>query len=155
MDICCILICNKDTMITTTQSFRKIYLSLYLKGLCVRGSRRLNRTATYWPLHSIGHQCCVFLILQGCSTGSPEAQLSAGCCFLYSIISPSLLIPKLNRGSWRPLLLGASFLYHILSPTGLVSKNSIGDPEGPFCWVLVFSTASCLQLIEFPVHSVI
>ena len=40
---------NNDTIITTTQSFRKIYLSLYLKGLCVRGSRRPNRTATYWP----------------------------------------------------------------------------------------------------------
>ena len=32
-----------------TQFFRKIYLSLYLKGLCVRGSWRPNRTATYWP----------------------------------------------------------------------------------------------------------
>ena len=32
-----------------TRTFRKIYLSLYLKGLCVRGSWRPNRTATYWP----------------------------------------------------------------------------------------------------------
>ena len=32
-----------------TQSFRKIYLSLYSKGLCVRRSWRPNRTATYWP----------------------------------------------------------------------------------------------------------
>ena len=32
-----------------TQFFRKIYLSLYLKGLCMRGSWRPNRTATYWP----------------------------------------------------------------------------------------------------------
>ena len=32
-----------------TQFFRKIYLSLYLKGLCVRGSWRSSRTATYWP----------------------------------------------------------------------------------------------------------
>ena len=32
-----------------TQFFKKTYLSLYLKGLCVRGSWRPNRTATYWP----------------------------------------------------------------------------------------------------------
>ena len=37
---------NKDER---HSSFRKIYLSLYLKGLCVRGSWRPNRTATYWP----------------------------------------------------------------------------------------------------------
>ena len=28
-------------------SLEKIYLSLYLKGLCVRGGWRPNRTATY------------------------------------------------------------------------------------------------------------
>ena len=37
---------HNDTIIKTTESFRKIYLSLYLKGLCVRGSWRPNRTAT-------------------------------------------------------------------------------------------------------------
>ena len=40
---------HNDIIKTTTQSWRKIYLSLYLKGLCVRGSWRPNRTATYWP----------------------------------------------------------------------------------------------------------
>ena len=33
------------------QSFRKIYPSLYLKGLCVRGSWRPNKTAIYWHPH--------------------------------------------------------------------------------------------------------
>ena len=37
---------NKDD---ETQSFRKIYLSLFLKGLCVRRSWRPNRIAIYWP----------------------------------------------------------------------------------------------------------
>ena len=43
-------------IITTTQwrrraktSLKKICLSLFLKGLCVRGSWRPNRTVTYWP----------------------------------------------------------------------------------------------------------
>ena len=41
---------HNDTIIKTSDTvLRKIYLSLYLKGLCVRGSWRPNRTATYWP----------------------------------------------------------------------------------------------------------
>ena len=59
----------------------------------MRGSWRPNRTATYWSPHSYGHQRCLFLTLQGCSTGG-----------------------------LGPTLLCAGFLYHILSPTGLVSK---------------------------------
>ena len=63
-----IVICRFTQNTTTqwrraTQFFKKIYLSLYLKGLCVRGSWRPNRTAIYWPLHSYGHQRCVFLVL--------------------------------------------------------------------------------------------
>ena len=66
-----------DTIITSDTVLRKIYLSYYLKGLCVRGSWRPNRTATYWP-HSYGHQR-FFPVLQGFSTGSPGAQLTTGC----------------------------------------------------------------------------
>ena len=81
--------------------FRKIYLSLYLKGLCVRGSWRPNRTATYWPplLWSSG-----FL--------SP---------------SPGLL----NRGLGVPASLRASFLYSILSPTRLIPNLLIGGLKAP------------------------
>ena len=83
---------NNDTIKTNDTVLRKIYLSLYLKGLCVRGSWRPNRTATYWT-HSYGHQR-FFPVLQGCSTGGPGTQLSAGCCFLYIIISPTLRSPN-------------------------------------------------------------
>ena len=39
---------QNDTIIKMSDTvLRKIYLSVYLKGLCVRGSWRLNRTATY------------------------------------------------------------------------------------------------------------
>ena len=38
---------NDDTIKTSDIVLRKIYLSLYLKGLCVRGSWKPNRTATY------------------------------------------------------------------------------------------------------------
>ena len=71
---------HNDNTIKTSEDtvLWKIYLSLYLKGLCVRGSWRPNRTKTYWPPHSYGHQR-FFPVLQGCSTGGPGAQLSAGC----------------------------------------------------------------------------
>ena len=43
---------NDDKIMTSDTVLRKIYLSLYLKGLCVRGGWRPNRTATYWlPLY--------------------------------------------------------------------------------------------------------
>ena len=48
-------------------------------------------------------------------------------------------------------LLDDCFLYRILSLTHLIS-NSIGGPEGPFCWVVAFSTTSCLQLLWSPTH---
>ena len=146
---------NDDTIKTSDTDLWKIYLSLYLKGLCVRGSWRPDRTATYWP-----------------PLLWPSAFLSR---------FPELL----NRGPRGPASLGAGFLYRILSPTGLIPNcncsirglrahsagcwlslphlnSNSSDPQlinqGPevsLCWVLAFSTASCLQLIEFPVHCVI
>ena len=97
---CCIVTTNHTNtyaceMITTQydegQSFRKIYLSLYLKGLCVRGSWRPNRTATYW---------------------SPLLWPSA-------FLSRSLGL--LNRGPSGLASLGAGFLCRILSPTDWIS----------------------------------
>ena len=82
---------NDDTIKPTTQFFKKIYLSLYLKGLCVRGSWRPNRTATHWlPLlwPSTFLSRSPGLLNRG--PGAP----SAGCCFLYSIISPTLRSPN-------------------------------------------------------------
>ena len=97
-------------------SFRKIYLSLYLKSLCVRGRWRPNRTATYWP-----------------PLLWPSAFLSR---------SPGLL----NRRPGGPALCWVlAFSTASCHQTGLVSKLSIGSPEDPFCRVLFFSTASSLQ----------
>ena len=56
--------------------------------------------------HSYGHQRCVFLVLQGCSTGGLRA-LSVG--FLYCILSPTGLVPKLHRGSRGLLRPGVAF----------------------------------------------
>ena len=64
-------------VIKTQEDFfiKNIYFSLYCKGskrftqsLRVRGSWRPNITEIFWP-QSYGRQCCVFLVLHGCSTG--------------------------------------------------------------------------------------
>ena len=88
----------------------------------VRGSWRPSRTATYWPL-LLWPSALSFSFSRD---AQPEAQ------------GPSSLLDD-------------SFLYHILSLTHLIS-NSIGGPEGPFCWVVAFPTTSCLQLIWSPTH---
>ena len=99
-----------------------MYLSLYCKG-----SKRLFKVLLwegvgewtelqYINPHSHGRQRCVFLILQGCSTGGPGAQLSAG--FLYYILSATTLDPN-SSGPQGPLRPGVAFPYHILSATYL------------------------------------
>ena len=111
--------------------FRKICTSHFIvrvQGFMVRGSWRKNRLQYIDP-HSYGRQHCVFLVLQGCTTGGPGAQLSAECW---------LSLPHLVT-NWSPKLLGAprapsagcGFPYHILWATSL-DPNSSGGPEGPF-----------------------
>ena len=64
---------NDDKAMKTSETvLRKIYLSIYLKGLVWEGVG--DRTELqYIDPHSYGHQRCVFLVLQGCSTGGPGA----------------------------------------------------------------------------------
>ena len=108
---------NDDTIITSDTVLRKIYLSLYL---CVRGSWRLNRTATYWPR---------LLWASAFLSRSPEL-LNRGpgaqplWVLVFSTASCLQLVwsPNSQSGVWGLPLLGAGFLYRILSPTGLVSK---------------------------------
>ena len=128
--------------------YKYMYLSLYCK----------NRTAIYWPPpHSYGRQRCVFLVLQGCSTGGPEAH-SAGwwlsLLHLISNFSGSQLI-RAPRAPW------AGLLYHILSsnssnlqlsPTDLTSVltelyNS-STPVKEF-QVLLFNTNNSIHNYSF------
>ena len=84
------------------QSFRKIYLSLYLKGskgllkvLLWEGVGDRTELQHIDP-HSYGHQRSVFLILQGCSTGGPGPNSLLDAGFLYGILSPTRLVSKLT-----------------------------------------------------------
>ena len=107
---------NNTTKKMSEDFFKKIYLSLYLKGCGWEGVGDRAELQHIDP-HSYGHQRCVFLALQGYSTRGPGAQLSAesGLSLPHLVSNSSDL--QLYRGSRGPLLLGGGFLYHILSPT--------------------------------------
>ena len=109
--------------IRRAKSSLKKYTSHFIwKVVCVRGSWRPNRTATYWSPLSWPSVLCL--------SRSPDAQLE-------------------SQG--LSSLLDDGFLYRILSLTHLIS-NSIGGPKGPFCRVVAFPTTSCLQLVWSPIH---
>ena len=91
--------------------FKKIYLSLYCK-VCVWEGVGDRTELQYTDPHSYGHQRCVFLVLLVCSTGGPEAQLSAGWWLSLPQLVTNFSGPQLTWGSWRPLLPGGGFPYH-------------------------------------------
>ena len=92
-----------------TKFFRKIYLSLYLKGYesyyLWEVSWRLNRTATYWPPQLFWLQQHFFLFFWAAQPGGLGTQLLLGHGSYSSIFSPT----DLNL-----LSLG---LYNNLTPT--------------------------------------
>ena len=88
----------------------------------------------YNDLHSYCRQCCVFLVLKGCSTGGPGAQLSAGWWLsLLHLISnfsgPQLFWLPTQSGDPRALSAGLS-LPHLMATS--MDPNSLGGPEGTF-----------------------
>ena len=89
-------------------SLENMYLSLNCKGS--KGLFKVlwregvgDRTELqYIDPHSYGHQRCVFLVLQGCSTGGPGAQLSAEWWLSLLHLISNFSGPLLNRGSRAP-----------------------------------------------------
>ena len=107
-----------DAMNKTSEDFfKKIYLSLYCKIACERGSLRPNKD-------------CNILT----SPAPPDIAMCRSR-------SPGLL----NRGPGTQPLWDMFSFQHLLTNG---SPNSLGGPEGPFCWVVAFSTTSCLQLFD-------
>ena len=114
-----------DNKQTREDFFRKLYTSHFIvrvrKGYSrFYGERELetSQNCNILTPHSYGRQRCVFLVLQGCSTGGSEAH-SAG--FLYHILSATSLAPNTIRAP-RALSAWCGFPYHIssLTPTDLV-----------------------------------
>ena len=116
---------NEDDAIKDERnSLLEKYTSHFIWKVCVWEGVGDRTELQHIDPRSNGHQRCVFLVLQSCSTGGQGAQLSAGCCFLYSIISPSLPIPKLNWVSRGPPSVGCwlSLTYLITNWSGLQTK---------------------------------
>ena len=119
-----------------TQFFRKIYLSLYLKGFervtkgfTVRESWRPNRTATYWPPFLWPYQH-FFQVLLGCLTGGPA---SMGHVPHSSIFSPIGLI-----SNWLSFL--CTELYNCSTPTSFLWASQIAliQPFHSQGYILIF-----------------
>ena len=109
-------------IMTSEDFFKKIYLSLYLKGSCVwEGAGDQTKTATYWPSQPLQTSPCVVLVLLDCcSTGGLEAH-SVRC---------GLPLPHLVTNG---------------------SPNSSGVPRAPSAgWWL--SIPHLLQLVWSPIH---
>ena len=77
---------NKDEL---TPFVRKIYLSLYLKGLSVRGSWRLNKDCSILSPQLFWLSQPFFPVLLGCTTGGLGAQPLPGHGSHSSIFSPT------------------------------------------------------------------
>ena len=67
--------------IKTSEDFFKKYASHFIWKVCVWEGVGHRTELPYIDPCSYGHQCRVFLVLQGCSTGCPGAPLSAECWF--------------------------------------------------------------------------
>ena len=99
----------------------KKYISHFICNVCVWEGVGDWTGLQYIDPHSYGRQRCIFLVLQGCSTGGPGAQLFAGwwLSLLHLITNWS---PKLHRGSGGSLrpdvaFLTTSCLRRLWSPT--------------------------------------
>ena len=83
----------------------------------------------YIEPHSHGRQRCVFLVLQGCSTGGPAAQLSTGWWLSLLHLISNFSGPQLIRGPEGPFGLVWLSLPHLVS-----NSNSSGAPRAPSAW---------------------
>ena len=115
---------HNDTIIKTQEDFfRKIFvpLTLFVRfrkgcvGFYCERELETEQKLQYFDPHSYGRQCCVFLVLQGCSTGGPEAQRPTLLGDLLHL-SSNFSAPQLNRGPRAPSA-WCGFPYHISSIT--------------------------------------
>ena len=88
----------------------------------------------YFDPHSYGRQRCVFLVLQGCSTWGPGAQLSVGWWLALRHLISNFSGPQFNQGHRAPSA-WCGFPYHIssITPSDL-ELRLIRAPKAPSTW---------------------
>ena len=100
---------------TSEVFFNKIYTSHFIGTFACERELETEQKLQYFDPHSYGRQRCVFLVLQGCSTGGPGAHSAGWWLSLLLLISnfsgPQLIRAPRAPSAWR------GFFYHILSAT--------------------------------------
>ena len=116
-------------IITTTQSFRKIYLSLYSKGLCVRGSWRPNRTANILTLTLLA----ITVSFPFSRVAQPEARGPSS--LLAFSTTPFLQTRLVSKTNWLPVFteLYNSSIAHSISPHNWPSECVTSAVFGMAC----------------------
>ena len=99
--------------------FRKIYTSRFICDVCVWEGVRDRTELQYFDPHSYGRQHCVFLVLQGCLTGGPEAH-SAGWWLSLQHLIGSFSGSQLNRwpqapSAWPGVAFPTTLVYNSVS----------------------------------------
>ena len=127
----------------------------------------------YFDLHSYGRQHCVFLVLQGCSTGGPEAHSAGWWLSLLHLISifsrpqlirasrplrPDVAFPITSRLSPSPTLTGTNLtsvlteLYNsstpTQSPTRSLKSHVLSSSSGNNCHAVHRSLSSGASVYE-------
>ena len=95
-----------------------------------------RRELQHIDLHSYDHQCCGFLVRQGCSTGGLGAQLSDECW---------LSIPHLDSNFWSPKLtdfLSSPSYIIVQSPTQSLEWHVWSSSSGNNCHAVLRSLPS-------------
>ena len=123
-DSCTYMQNHNGTIIKTQEDFfRKIFVPLTLFVRVRKGCSRFackreletEQKLQYSDPHSYDRQRCVFLVLQGCSTGGPEAHSAGWWLSLLHLISifsgPQLIRAPMAPSAW------CDFPYHISSMT--------------------------------------
>ena len=117
---------HNDTIIKTQEDFfNKICTSHFICSVCVWEWVGDRTELQYIDPHSYGRQRCVFLVLQGCSTGGPGAQLSVGWCLSLLHLISNFSGPQTPSGFPRASSAWRGFPYHILSATYLQLSSTI------------------------------
>ena len=125
-----------------TQFFRKIYLSLYLKGLCVRGSWRPNKDCNILTPQLSWLSQPFFPVLMGCSTRG----LGGSLCWDIVLIPASSL-----QLIWTSCRRGDIIIWR--SPTSCERHNSHSiqplDSQGR----LLISSTGCTCYLHWCISS--
>ena len=139
---------------TNEYFFKKIYLSLYLKGCVWEGVGDWTKTATYWPPQPLRTSPCVVLVLLGSSTGGLGPSLS-GICSHPSIFSSTGLQTNWSPTHWLPVfteLYNCSIAHSIFGMACLI----VIKWRCPWCsryrrrkWTRWYEFKSWMRLIAF------